>query len=378
MRLVAYVVAPLLLPVVVVLFVGACIAVPRGVEAARLLYAQDDPVRLADYAVEKSLSPEVARAEIEHALAADDADLAASFLALAHDRDIAVDPALAARVEAAGTPAAQAVHTAKSFAYGLVTGAPDDLACLAGTAAGDLFVFGDIRDAVREGAHVVRGEPADELILGLAGAGIAVTAATYATLGGGTPARLGLSLVKAARKTGRLAAPMAEWMTRSVREAVDTTALGTALTKASFAAPAVAFRAARDAVKVERAEGLVTVVRDVGRVQGAAGTRAALEGLKLAEGPQDVARLARLAGTKGGKTRAILKLAGRAAFALTAAAFNLFSWLFAAVWAVFGFIAGVKRFTERTTERYLRWRKRRRARALAVAAVPAPAPAPAH
>ena len=375
MRLVAYVVGPLLLPVVVVLFVGACIAVPRGVEAARLLYAQDDPVRLADYAVEKSLSPEVARAEIEHALAADDADLAASFLALAHDQDIAVDPALAARVEAAGTPAAQAVHTAKSFAYGLVTGAPDDLAGLAGTAAGDLFVFGDIRDAVREGAHVVRGEPADELILGLAGAGIAVTAATYATLGGGTPARLGLSLVKAARKTGRLAAPMAEWMTRSVREAVDTTALGTALTKASFAAPAVAFRAARDAVKVERAEGLLTVVRDVGRVQGAAGTRAALEGLKLAEGPQDVARLARLAGTKGGKTRAILKLAGRAAFALTAAAFNLFSWLFAAVWAVFGFIAGVKRFTERTTERYLRWRKRRRARALAVAAVPAPAPA---
>jgi hypothetical protein len=373
MRLLAYVVAPLLLPVVVVLFVGACVAVPRGVEAARLLYVQDDPVRLADYAVEKSFSPAVARAEIEHALAADDADLAASFLALARDRSIDVDPALAARVEAAGTPAAQAVHNAKSFAYGLVTGAPDDLAGLAGTAAGDLFVFGDIRDAVREGAHVVRGEPADELILGLAGAGIAVTAATYATLGGGTPARLGLSLVKAARKTGRLAAPMAEWMTRSVREVVDTTALGTALTKASFAAPAVAFRAARDAVKVERAEGLVAVVRDVGRVQGAAGTRAALEGLKLAEGPEDVARLARLAGTKGGKTRAILKLAGRAAFALTGAAFDLFSWLFAAAWAVFGFTAAVKRITERTTERYLRWRKRRRARTLAMAALPAPA-----
>ena len=361
MRLVAHVVAPLLLPVVVFLFVGAWVAVPRGFEAARLLYVQDDPAQLADYAVEKSLSPVVARAEIEKALAADDGDLAASFLALARERDIAIDAALAARVEAAGTPAAQAVHTAKNFAYGLVTGAPDDLAGLAGTAAGDLFVFGDIRDAVREGAHVVRGEPADELILGLAGAGIAVTVATYATLGGGTPARLGLSLVKAARKTGRLAAPMAEWMTRSVRQAVDTTALGSALTKASFAAPAVAFRA----VKVERAEGLVIVVRDVGRVQGAAGTRVALEGLKLAEGPEDVARLARLAETKGGKTRAILKLAGRSAFALAAAAFDLFGWLFSAVWAVFGFAAAVKRITERTTERYLRWRKRRRAQVAA-------------
>jgi hypothetical protein len=368
MRLMAHIIGPVVFPAAVLLGVAAIAIAPRGIDAAYLLGAQDDPVQLADYAVAKTLSPEVARTGIEDALAADDADLASSFLALARERDMAIDPALAARVEAAAAPAAQAAHTAKSFAYGLVTGAPDDLAGLAGTAVGDLFVFGDIRDAVREGAHVVRGEPADELILGLAGAGIAVTAATYATLGGGTPARLGLSLVKAARKTGRLAAPMAEWMTRSVREAVDTTALGTALTKASFTAPAVAFRAARDAVKVERAEGLVTAVRDVGRVQNAAGTRAALEGLKVAEGPQDVARLARLAETKGGKTRAILKLAGRGAFALTAAAFDLFSWLFAAVWAVFGFTAWVKRFTERTTERYLRWRKARRARAVLAAA----------
>ena len=96
-----------------------------------------------------------------------------------------------------------------------------------------------------------------------------------------------------------------------------------------------------------------------------------LEGLKLAEGPQDVARLARLAGTKGGKTRAILKLAGRGAFALVAAAFDLFAWLFAAAWALFGFAASVKRITERATARYLRWRKAARARALAAAAMPA-------
>ena len=87
--------------------------------------------------------------------------------------------------------------------------------------------------------------------------------------------------------------------------------------------------------------------------------------MKLAEGPEDVARLARLAETKGGKTRAILKLAGRSAFALAAAAFDLFGWLFSAVWAVFGFAAAVKRITERTTERYLRWRKRRRAQVAA-------------
>ncbi len=335
---------------------------PRAHESYMLLDAQDDPAALADIAVAKALSEPVAQGEIETALDAGDVDLATSFLELARDRGIAVDPKLAARVDAANATGAQVVRAAASFGHGLVTGTPDDLAGLAGTATGDLFVFGDIRDAVREGAHLARGEQADELILGLACAGILVTAGTYATIGAAAPARVGLSLVKAARKTGRLAAPVAEWMTRSVRQAIDTKGLGAALSKASITAPAEALRLTRDAIKVERADGVITMMRDVGRVRTKAGTRAALDGLKLSEGPSDVARLARLAETKGGKTRAILKLAGRAAFTLTVAVMDLLSWVFTAFWTVFGFCSAIKRTTERTTERYLRWRKRRRAR----------------
>ena len=56
---------------------------------------------------------------------------------------------------------------------------------LAGTALGDLFVFGDIRDAVREGSRYAHGETDDELVLGLACVGIALTAGTYASFGRG-------------------------------------------------------------------------------------------------------------------------------------------------------------------------------------------------
>jgi len=352
---------------------AAYAVLPRAHESYVLLNAQDEPAALADIAVGKALSAPVARTEIENALDAGDPELAASFLELARDRGIVVDPLLAARVDAANAPSAQVVRAAVSFGHGLVTGAPEDLAGLAGTATGDLFVFGDIRDAVREGAHLARGEPADELILGLACAGILVTAATYATLGAAAPERVGLSFVKAARRTGRLAAPVAEWMTRSVREVVDTKAFGVALGKASITAPGAALRLARDAVKLDRAEGVITMMRDVGRVRAKAGTGAALEGLKLSEGPRDVARLARLAETKGGKTRAILKLAGRAAFALTVAVIDLLSWVFTAFCAVFGFCSAVKRTTERTTERYLHWRTRRRARRQAAAVTQATA-----
>jgi hypothetical protein len=334
---------------------------PHAIDAAVLLSAQDDPAKLADHAVAKALSPAVVRSEVEDALATGDPELAASFLELAHERGIAVDRTLAARVDAANATSVQAMRAASSFAHGLITGTPDDMAGLAGAATGDLFVFGDIRDAARESIHLMRGEPADELILGLACAGMAITAGTYLSVGAGAPARVGLSLVKAARRAGKLSAPVTEWLTRSAREAVDTRALGAILQKASLTAPSEALRAARDAVKVERVGRIAMLADDLARVRAGAGTRAAIEGLKLAEEPQDVARLARLAEAKGGKTRAILKLAGRAAFVLTAAAFDLASWLFAAICAVFGFCSAVKRTAERATEAWLRRKKARRA-----------------
>jgi hypothetical protein len=169
-------------------------------------------------------------------------------------------------------------------------------------------------------------------------------------------------MVKAARKTGRLGGAMAAWISRSLREVVDWTALKRAINSASIAEPAAAMRGAREAVRIEKAQELVRLVGDVGRVQAHAGTRAALDGLKLAEGSRDMSKIARLAAAKGGKTRAILKLAGRGAIVLTIGTFNLAMWLFWAIVTVFGFVSSLKRMTERITERYCVRRKLRRVR----------------
>src|SRR5207244_11255126 len=106
------------------------------------------------------------------------------------------------------------------FARGLVAVTAAVVALLSGTVAGDLFVFGDIRAVVREGKHLAMGEDTDRLVLGLATAGLAVTAATYITVGGMAPVRAGLTLVKDARKAARLGAGLAEWPGRSVRPTV--------------------------------------------------------------------------------------------------------------------------------------------------------------
>jgi hypothetical protein len=312
-----------------------CAAIGAGSNAldqAQRLAAADDPVKITDRALDQVFTRAVAERESGAALAAGDIDLAQSFLDLSADREVAVDPALADKVKKAQTDAASATHTAGRFVKGLWTGAPTDLASLAGTAVGDLFVFGDLRDAAREGTHYLLGQPADPWILGLAGVGIAVTAGTYVSVGLGAPERIGLTLAKVARRTGRLN-------------------------------PLLAVRLARDAVKVEKAGGLVDLVGDVGRIESKAGTQTALDSLKIAQEPRDVSRLARLSAAKGGQTRAIIKLLGRGAIMLAVSAFDVATWMLWAALMLLGFASSCKTATERMTLRYLRWRKEHRERA---------------
>ncbi len=347
---------------------AALAVVPRGLEADALLRAQDDPVRVVDYALDRAFNAEVAHREIEAALKAKDADLAQSFLDLARDRGVPVEAALAARVAEASSTAAAASRAASNFAYGLIVGEPDDLVGLAGSTLGDLFVFGDIRDAIREGTRMAKGEPADELVLGLAGIGLAITAGTYVSLGAGAPARVGVSVLKAARKTGRMTVEMGQYLGRTLREVVDWTALRRAAGNAKITEPAATVRAVRETVNVAKSRALVQMVGDVGRVQSRAGTQAALDGLRLAQGPRDVARMARLADAKGTRTRAILKMFGRGALFLAASAFNLVWWILAALLTLLGFVTSLKRATECATERYCERRRARRAHQAALKA----------
>ena len=143
------------------LSVAVCAALwPRAREATAILAAQDDPATLSDIHINSALRSNQALVadHIEAALAEGDSDLANSFVELARDKGIAVSDQLSKRVSNAVTEAGTTSHFAKRFATGLVTGNADDVASLSGTVAGDLFVFGDIRDVVREGKHLATGE----------------------------------------------------------------------------------------------------------------------------------------------------------------------------------------------------------------------------
>ncbi|SDR92591.1 hypothetical protein [Bradyrhizobium canariense] len=351
----------------------ACILLwPHARQAAAILAAQDDPAELADVQINSALrnNDSVISDNIEAALAANDADLASSFADLAKEKNVPLNDELLRRVSDAMAEQNSTSHFAKGFAGGLLTGNADDVASMSGTVAGDLFVFGDVRDAVREGKHLAMGEETDRLVLGLAAAGLVVTAATYVSVGGAAPVRAGLTLVKDARKVGRLGEGLTLWAGRSARDIVDTPMLENAVESASVMRPGQTVTAIKAAFRPEQAGALVRLAKDVGRVGEKAGTRGALDTLRIAEGPKDVARAARLAESKGGQTRAILKMLGRGALLLAAGAFNLTLWVFGAVLALFGLLSSIKSGTERLTLAWLHRKKARRLRKLMAAASP--------
>ncbi|TCT05552.1 hypothetical protein [Aquabacter spiritensis] len=318
---------------VAVLALAGCLAglAPWALPALRdgfhLVLGREDPATLADLEL-ASRTPEDAAREISAALAAGDPDLAASAQEWADARGLELAPELRARVAAEQTDAAIALRGARSFGSGFVTGAPDDLPGLAGAAAGDLTVWGDLRDAAREGWHYAQGEEVDTLLLGLSAAGLALTAGTYATLGGGAPARMGLSLVKAAKRTGRLSAAFGAYLGRLVRESLDLGALRRA--GGSFDPAAL-----KGVVRPQGVARIGALMSDLGTVQAKAGTRAALAGLAVVEDGADVRRLAKLSEKKGGQTLFVLRALGRGALAITGALLSFVWWGFGAVvWLV--------------------------------------------
>ncbi|MEX0590947.1 MAG: hypothetical protein WD207_07660 [Xanthobacteraceae bacterium] len=277
--------------------------VPRAEHALALRLAADEPERLAELRLGAVFDAVAARREVEAALAADDIELAESFVALAAARKIELPAELSQRVAAGRSAKEQMRRGAMRFGKGLFTGEPEGIEGLAGAATGDLLVFGDIRDLAREGYHAVRGERVDPLMVGLASVGLVVTAGTYLASGAGVPARAGVSLFKAARRTGKIGASLAADVARLARSG--------------------------------RSAQAVSAFADLGRIESKAGARTALESVRYADDVGDLSRVGRLAEKNGRTTLAVLKTLGRGALALGAGAVTGALWVLGATANIF-------------------------------------------
>ncbi|WP_056349670.1 hypothetical protein [Methylobacterium sp. Leaf89] len=299
----------------VTLAVAAAPVLVPAARAGRLLAAADDPGALAEIRLERAATPERLEAGLDAAVAAEDEDLALSFLALAETRGLPVDPARRGRVEALAQ--GRMSRAARDFAAGAVSGTAEGTAGLAGTLAADVTGLGDLRDLLREGGRYARAEPYDPLLLGMALVGLPLTVATW-TAGAGAGGRAGMTVLKAARRGGRLSPALAASLGRTVRAGLDREAVAGAVAASARLDVAGARAAAGLAIRPGTVARLTNLAGDALVLGRRTGQRGVMQVLGLARDPGDVTRAVRLSERLGPRTRATLALLGRGALALGA------------------------------------------------------------
>jgi hypothetical protein len=206
---------------IAVLALGLAV-LPRGTEALRLLVGPRDEAAVAEFSL-SARRPADYVLKIDSAIAAKDEDLAASILALADERGVALPPSTRQAVEAAEAEAS--ARMASDAWKGFVSGEAPNEAALAGAVASDLTGIGDVRDLYNQAENYLTGEEVDPLLAGLSAVGLGVTAATIASSGVALPARTGLSTLKAVKRAGKLSPRLTKQLAVLAADAIDKRAI---------------------------------------------------------------------------------------------------------------------------------------------------------
>jgi len=302
------------------------VVVPRAVEGVGVLRPGASAAEIVSYRL-RGVPADTYAAAIDKALVLDDPDLAASLVALADSRDIIIPAELRQRVAAAqGFNAGRSLREAWNGLGGGDALSPE---ALAGAVTADLTGISDARDLVHEGSAYINGEPYSALTMGLAAAGLVITGVTIASFGMTSPARVGVTALKAADKADILRPPFRRAMTTVAADLIDGSALRETVDLASAGKLGAARLALTRAVRAKPLAALTTTAADLGALSKGAGYRATHDVLKLADSPGDISRLRRLAESFGPRFRGALVLVGGAALTTVGLLASASGWILA-------------------------------------------------
>lgn len=275
----------------------------------------DDLVAERLYAELRAVAtPAFLEEQVARALVQDRPEEAESFIALAGELGHPLPGELLARHEAATSTAATAWRAARSGAQGFFTGEVEDAASLAGSALSDFTLYGDLRDFTWQAGNYALGREVDEFILGLSVVGLGVTAATVGSGGAAMPVKMGVSAVKAAKRTGRLTAGMEGALRRAMAADLDMPGLRRQLSAMDWKSPGRAVDQAKAYAAGLGMGNLRGILGRFGTIMGRTSPAATLKIMRHVDTVEDLARAERVAARFGKATPAVFQTLGKGAF----------------------------------------------------------------
>lgn len=260
-----------------------------------------DGIRLSvERAMARHVTPAWLLPRLEAALDAGDGDRVAMLVDLSRTHAVPLDPVTEARVEEAFADPGVIEHVADCAACAIDIRSCESLGQVAACAIPfELTPFGDLNALRRQSTAWLYGKDVDQVETGLALAGLAATGAVVVSGGSSYIVKSGLSMLRAARRTGALTPRF----TRALGDAADLPVNWSAVLRAR------PLDEITDPVRLSR---LTDKARDLAVVAGRTSPAEALVLLRHVETAEDAARLARAADALGPQTRVAMEVLGPA------------------------------------------------------------------
>ncbi len=174
-----------------------------------------------DKELKEQATPEYLTQKILKALKNNNLQEANIYKNLADYLNIELNSSIINRLENENSYINSKIRDIKSFTKGFFTGEMSDTSSLVGSIVSDMTVVGDIRDIYIQTDKMYQNKEYDKFTLGLSIIGVALTATTILTIGGTTSTKVGISILKVAKKSGSLTKSFSRILVKSLNKTIN-------------------------------------------------------------------------------------------------------------------------------------------------------------
>ena len=187
----------------------------------------------------------------------------------------------------------------KAFGSGFLSGKSDSAVGLGGSIASDMTLYGDLRDIKREGSKYRNGEDYDAFVLKISLIGVGLSATQLLSVGATTPLKVGASVMKVAKKSGKLTKPFTKIIATRLSKTIDPKILKT------LDAKAIAKN-----MNLAPVKGLFKEINGIKKQTSTVDTLALL---KYVNNTNDLRKIGKLSKTYKTNTKGVMKVLGKRA-----------------------------------------------------------------
>jgi len=240
----------------------------------------------------------------------------------------------------------------KAFGLGFAKGNSDSVAGMSGSIASDMTLYGDLRDLKKEGSLYIDDKPYDTFILNISLIGVGLSASQLLSAGASTPLKVGASVLKVAKKTGKISKPFAKVLSKRLSKTVDIKVLK----QLEFTN---IFKLKSTAKTIEKSIDLTPVkvlFKDVEVIESHTSLTDTISLMKYIDTPKDLKAIGKISSKFGKNTKAVMKVLGKGALRTEK---SIVKWSTKFLYQVVGFVLSILGFVSML---FIKWWSFRRLR----------------